>query len=195
MSKAEKTRAYIIEKTAPLFNTKGYAGTSLYDMMEVTGLSKGSIYGNFANKDEVALAVFEYNYRKVFAIIREEMAKRKSIKDKLLVYTHVYKNYMDYPFPIGGCPILNTAIEADDTHERLKALTAQAIISWKDTIIDLLEQGIQSGELKHVPDPEQIALGIIASIEGGIMIARITGNLNYKSSIISAIETLLNNLE
>ena len=64
MNKAEKTKSFIIEKTATLFNTKGFAGTSLNDITEATGLTKGSVYGNFKNKDEVALAVFEFNTKK-----------------------------------------------------------------------------------------------------------------------------------
>ena len=59
MSKAEKTREFIIEKAAPIFNTKGYAGASLNDIIDATGLTKGSIYGNFENKDEVAIAVYQ----------------------------------------------------------------------------------------------------------------------------------------
>ena len=54
MSKAEKTRQFNNESTAELFNKKGYAGTSLSDISEATGLTKGSIYGNFENKDDVA---------------------------------------------------------------------------------------------------------------------------------------------
>ena len=60
-TKAERTRNFIIEKTAEIFNRKGYAGTSMSDITEATGLTKGSIYGNFENKEDVALAVFEYN--------------------------------------------------------------------------------------------------------------------------------------
>jgi AcrR family transcriptional regulator len=60
MSKAEKTKQFIIEKTATLFNTKGYTSTSLSDITQAT-LTKGSIYGNFENKDEVALEVYKYN--------------------------------------------------------------------------------------------------------------------------------------
>ena len=60
LSKAERTRLFIIEKTAPVFNTKGFAGTSLTDLTDATGLTKGSIYGNFQNKDEVALGCFRF---------------------------------------------------------------------------------------------------------------------------------------
>ena len=58
-SKSSRTKQFIIEKTAPVFNAKGYAGTSINDLMIATGLTKGNIYGNFENKDEVALAAFD----------------------------------------------------------------------------------------------------------------------------------------
>ena len=45
--RSEKTRQFIIETTASLFNKKGYAGTSMSDLTEATKLTKGSIYGNF----------------------------------------------------------------------------------------------------------------------------------------------------
>jgi AcrR family transcriptional regulator len=76
MSKSEQTKAFIIEKTAPIFNKKGYAGTSLSDMTEATNLTKGSIYGNFANKDEVALAAFDYNLGRVNGILNREWQSR-----------------------------------------------------------------------------------------------------------------------
>jgi len=101
MKKAEKTKQFIIEKTAPLFNTKGYAGTSLNDMTDATGLTKGSIYGNFANKDEVALAAFDHNLKKIDDIVRQEMGKQGSIREKLLVYVDVYDNFLKFPFPAG----------------------------------------------------------------------------------------------
>src|ERR1700736_1101389 len=129
MNKAEKTKQFIVEKTAPIFNTKGYAGTSLSDMTDATGLTKGSIYGNFTNKDEVALAAFDHNWKKVAGIIRQEMDKKSTMKEKLLVYVNVYDNFLQLPFPAGGCPLLNTAIEADDTHPILKKKASEAIIS------------------------------------------------------------------
>lgn len=89
MTKAEKTRNFIVEKTAPIFNMKGYAGTSLNDITTATGLTKGSIYGNFANKDEVALAAFDYNLKNVSSRIDADMNKQVSVKDKLW-YTSIF---------------------------------------------------------------------------------------------------------
>ena len=54
MGNAASTRELIIDKSIPIFNTKGYYATSLSDITQATGITKGAIYGNFKNKDEVA---------------------------------------------------------------------------------------------------------------------------------------------
>jgi AcrR family transcriptional regulator len=194
MSKAGQTKAFIIEKVAPIFNMKGYAGTSLTDMTEATGLTKGSIYGNFANKDEVALAVFDHNLQKVKSIISAEMSRHHTAKEQLLAYISVYNNFLKLPFPAGGCPILNTATEADDTHPALRKKAADAINAWKNQIVRLLEKGVENKEFSASFQPEQLALTIIAMIEGGIMISKLTGKLNYRNAVMQSVETLVNGL-
>lgn len=194
MTKAEQTRAFIIEKTAPIFNTKGYEGTSMSDITNATGLTKGSIYGNFVNKDEVALAVFDYNWRKIETIMRSEMAKYQTAKDKLLVYVYVYDNFLNHPFPEGGCPILNTATESDDTHPALKKKAADALISWKNKTVQLIEKGIAAKEFNKKTNAAETALTIIAIIEGAIMITKLTGKINYRKTIMQAIKTIISNL-
>lgn len=194
MSKAEQTKAFIIEKVAPIFNTKGYAGTSLSDMTEATGLTKGSIYGNFANKDEVALAVFDYNLQRIKSIISAELSKHHTVKEQLFAYMQVYNNFLKYPFPVGGCPILNTATEADDTHPALRKKAADAIQSWKTQLVRLLQKGIDNKEFTAPMDPEQVAITIIAMIEGGIMVSKLTGKLNYRTAVMQSVDKILNDL-
>jgi TetR/AcrR family transcriptional repressor of nem operon len=195
MKKSEQTRAFIIEKTAPIFNSKGYVGTSLTDITEATKLTKGSIYGNFANKDEVAIAAFEYNLRKVNLILGNELAKHTSAKDKLLAYGKVYVDFEKHPFPSGGCPILNTATESDDTHPALKTKVAAAINGWKNKIINILEEGIRNKEFKRSINLEQVAITIIALIEGGIMISRTTNKASYRTAIMNSLEEYVDQLE
>ena len=193
MGKAEQTKAFIIEKTAPLFNTKGYEGTSMSDIEAVTGLTKGSIYGNFANKDEVALAVFDYNLQQVDNITRSEMSKRQTNRDKLLVYVDVYDNFTNC-FPEGGCPILNTATEADDTHPALRKKANNAINNWKNKIMSLIDQGIKSKEFNSNTNAEETALSMIATIEGAIMLTKLTGKTSYRKIILQGVKERLENL-
>lgn len=195
ISKAEKTRQFIIEKTAPIFNAKGYAGTSLNDMTEATGLTKGSIYGNFSNKDEVAVAAFEFNLKKVNAIVERELAKESSAKQKLLVYVKVYQDFLKHPFPEGGCPVLNTAVEADDTHPLLKQKAGDAVLNWKKMVSGLIKKGIDQKEFRKGVDPEEMALAIIAMIEGATMIARVTGKAQFRTIIMQSVKKLVQSLE
>lgn len=195
MPKAAETRIFIIEKTAPLFNKKGFVGTSLSDMEKATGLTKGSIYNSFANKDEVAIAVFDHNLQLVNDLISKEMAQYISAKDQLLVYAKVYgQDFLKSPFPEGGCPILNTAIEADDTHPELRKKAHEALLIWKDNIETIIKRGIKNEEFRANINPEDIALAIIASIEGGIMMTKISGKLHYLKSIMRSIEKTIQDL-
>jgi len=194
MTKAEKTRNFIVEKTAPIFNMKGYAGTSLNDITAATGLTKGSIYGNFANKDEVALAAFDYNLKNVSSSIDAEINKQASIKDKLLVYINIYQKFIDGSLSEGGCPVLNTAIDADDTHPELRGRVLKAVLDWKNKIAKLVEAGIASNEINPDQNPEQIALTIIAMVEGGIMISKLTSKTGYWNLIMGSLKKYVESL-
>ncbi|WCT14771.1 TetR/AcrR family transcriptional regulator [Mucilaginibacter jinjuensis] len=195
LPKAERTRQFIIETTSGIFNMKGYAGTSMSDITDATGLTKGSIYGNFENKEEVALAVFDYNHGKVSQAISQYINKAKTYHDKLMVYAQVYDQYSRNIFPKGGCPMLNTAIEADDTNPLLKERAAKALLSWKKRITDLIEGGIAAGEFKPGIDTNQTALSMIALIEGGIMIAKVTNSQTNLDTILKTVEMLVNQLK
>ncbi|MDP4272363.1 MAG: TetR/AcrR family transcriptional regulator [Bacteroidota bacterium] len=194
MSKADKTKEFIIERTASIFNTKGYAGTSLNDMTEVTGLTKGSIYGNFKNKEEVTLEAFKFNLGIMSCLFSTEMEKRKTYREKLLAYPFIANNYSETTFPKGGCPILNTAVESDDTHPILKQQAALAFIRWKDKIIDLLNKGIEAKEFSEKLQPEQVALTILAVLEGGIMIRKLTDNQEYIEKIMNTLRCYIEGL-
>lgn len=195
MSKAERTRQFIIERTASIFNKKGYAGTSLSDLTEATGLTKGSIYGNFKNKEEVAAEVFDYNSAKVRNQVQERIQKAKTYHDKLLVYAQVYHSFSRGDFPAGGCPILNTAIDADDTNPLLKDKAAKAVVRWKTRIETLVTEGIEAGEFKPGVDITEVALSMIALIEGGIMIAKVTDTPANLDTVLKRVNKLVDELK
>ena len=196
MPKADETRAHIIEKTASVFNKKGFVGTTLSDMEAATGLTKGSIYNNFENKDEVALAVFDYNLKKVNDLIRKEMDKHHSAKEQLISYVKIYgANFSDSPFTSGGCPILNTAVESDDTHPQLKKKASNAVTAWMNKVANLIEKGIKQKEFRSSINSKETAAMIVASIEGAIMISRVTGRTDYLKSIMNSIKKIIEDLE
>ena len=195
MSKAEQTKQFIIAKTAPIFNTKGYSGTSLNDMIAATGLSKGSIYGNFENKDEVALAAFDHNYSLVVSYLRKQIELRPNMIDRLLVYPETYRNFLELPILEAGCPILNTAIEADDTHPLLRAKAINALMFWKQAVIKSINTGIERKEIKDTTDANQFSFILMSIIEGAVMQAKVTGNSEVLKVTMDYLEKLIKELK
>lgn len=193
--RSESTRQFIIETTAKLFNTKGYAGTSMTDITAATGLTKGSVYGNFENKEAVALAVFEYNAGQRIQILSSRLAKAVTNREKLLVYATVFNSTENKIFPDGGCPLLNMAVEADDTNEIFRKKVAEEFMNWKRNISNIIRNGIQTKEFREDVQPEKTALSIIALIEGSILLSRTTRNPHYSDSIMETIRELIHNLE
>jgi TetR/AcrR family transcriptional regulator, transcriptional repressor for nem operon len=191
MGKAERTREYIIEKTAPVFNRKGYAGTSMSDLTECTGLTKGAIYGNFENKDEVALAAFDHNVGKMISQVKSLQGSQQSALDKLRAFIAVYRNSPSDPFLSIGCPIGNTGLEVDDTHPALKQKVGEAVAKWHRSISAIIHQGIRSGEIKEDTDVAAFASLMIAIIEGGITVTKISGDNSYLNQSLDHLENLI----
>lgn len=194
-SKAERTRQFIIEKTAPVFNAKGYAGTSLGDLTEVTGLTKGSIYGNFENKDEVALAAFDYNFEKVTVYMKNKILSKENAIERLLAYPRVYRDFLKIPFLQPGCPILNTSTEADDTHPQLREKAVEALAFWKRSVENQVKRGIERKEIKANVDPSGFAVILSSLIEGAVMQAKVTGKSGDLRTAMNFLEKMIREME
>jgi len=188
MSKADRTKQYIIEKTACIFNTKGYAGTSINDLIEATGLTKGSIYGNFENKDQVALAAFDYNFERLVLYIRSKMDAKESVVEKLLVYPETYRNFLTNPILISGCPVTNTSTEADDTHPLLRDKVEGAYNFWKNSLENHITNGISSGEIKSDLNINEFISVFISIMQGGILQAKVTKKMSSLNSSMDYLE-------
>ena len=193
MIRSEKTRQFIIEKTASLFNKKGYTGTYLSDLTNATGLTKGSIYGNFKDKNEVAIEAFRFIYKQRGEKIAREIQKVNRADQKLHAFFIYYKTEYPQFIEAGGCPILNTAVDSDDGNESLKKEVTMALEYWKTSLVDIVNQGIRNSELKEI-NAENFVFKIIAMIEGSIMMVKILNNPNILLENIKSLENEINEL-
>jgi len=194
VKKSVRTRQFIIEKSAPIFNKKGIFGTSLSDLTKATGLTKGSIYGNFKDKDELAISVFKYNIGHIESFFSHEMGKAQTLAGKLMVYPKACRKIFKAMIAYGGCPILNTATEADDTHQMLCQLVVKAISRWKQEIVGLIEAGKKKGEIQPDASGTGIAEIIISLFEGGGIMAKVTGEETYMKSTLDHMEKLIDSI-
>lgn len=190
-AKSEPTRQLIIESTSAIFNKKGYVGTALSDLTEATKLSKGSIYGNFENKEAVAVAAFDYNLSVVQGLIQSKVDCYSSYKDKLLAHAQVYHSFENTPFPDGGCPLMNTATEADDTSEVLREKALDGLLAWKNKLCTLIENGIEAMEFKIDTDVNKTSTAIIALIEGGMMMAKVSRDVSLLDQVVMVMKDMV----
>ncbi len=176
MSKAQDTKANIIRQAAELFNQRGYAGSSIADIMQATGLKKGGIYNHFKSKDELALEAFDYASSLTSQRTWNAVKNKRNAIERLQAMISSYLNYIDEPPIAGGCPILNTAIESDDTNSPLRDRALQAINSWRSLIVRIVQKGIKKGEVRSHVEPDTVATIIICNLEGAIMMSKLERN-------------------
>ena len=179
MKKGERTRNYIIEKSAELFNQRGYAGTSLADITEHTGIKKGGLYRHFENKDELALEAFEFATGVVGQHFAQAIDEKQTAFDKLLSFFHVYNQVVESPPFVGGCPLLNTAVESDDSHPVLRIKAQNGMSATLDLIKAIILEGIESGEFVADIDLDAFASFTLALLEGSIMLSKLAGDDRY----------------
>jgi TetR/AcrR family transcriptional regulator, transcriptional repressor for nem operon len=191
MSKADRTKENIIKQAAELFNQKGYAGSSISDVMNATGLKKGGIYNHFKSKDELALEAFEYAQGIVSQLIWQAVRRKKGAKERLKALFSLYLTYFDNPPLKGGCPILNTAIESDDTNPVLRDRVRAAIDEWRDLICRILKKGIAKGEIKPTVEPDVIATIVISNLEGAVMMTQLYQNPIYLKRVVEHLQNYL----
>ncbi|WP_454801311.1 TetR/AcrR family transcriptional regulator [Mucilaginibacter phyllosphaerae] len=192
-SKAERTKAFIIERSAALFNCKGYTDTSLADIMGATGLSKGCIYGNFENKEEIALAAFEYSFQKMSQQFEIQVSFAKTHRARIIAYAKVYEMFTKHHIETSRCLKLSTATEANN--RRLKTITAGNLEKWQQKLQEIMEEGIAAGEFKKDAAVTQTAVSIISLLEGGLMIAQLTGDPLSMNFVLASIDILVSRLE
>ncbi len=192
IKKGDTTREMILRKAASLFNTKGYAACSMADIMEATGLRKGGIYNHFSGKSDIAIGAFHFAVQEVDHMIRSHLEKATTEEARLRAVLDFYRRYASEPIIRGGCPLLNTLVDADDTHPGLKIEALETLARWKGRLVRLIARGQESGEFKLGEDSHTLAEFIFASIEGGIALSRASGNNGPMIAVTGHLEHYLN---
>jgi TetR/AcrR family transcriptional repressor of nem operon len=190
MAKGEITKDFIIQKAAPVFNMKGMEATAMSDIMEVTKLSKGSLYVYFKNKEELIAEVFSYNVQTLRDKIASKINHYNSAKERLFAYIDVLTD-MSNPPVIGGCPLMNFGIEADDTNPATAKKITSEIKNAHRLISEIILKGIEAGEFKHEWNYQEFSKMAFAMIEGGVMISRITNDDSSAKVVAKALKQMI----
>jgi TetR/AcrR family transcriptional regulator, transcriptional repressor for nem operon len=195
VGKAEETRQAIIEKAAVIFNKNGYQRTSLSSLTSAIGLTKGAIYGHFADKDELAVEAFRYSIKRIAEIMRGRLQHQTEGVEKLRAYARSFLFLFDEMVIIGGCPILNTAVDSDDAHPQLHDEVSRVFTAWEQRLVAMVEAGKENGSIRNDVDAEFFAATFIALIEGGILLGKTVGDKKYLEHSVQRINLLIDQMQ
>lgn len=178
-TKGERTRAEIVRLSADLLNRHGFLATPVSEIIETTGIQKGGLYRHFESREALAVAALDFAVAGVRERLLGAVASQEHACDKLLAMLDAYAGKgLNAPMA-GGCPIMNTAIEADHMHPRLRKQAQRAMSDWHSLIVRIVDAGVRAGEIRERIIAKDVAASLIASIEGGVMMTQLYGDPSY----------------
>lgn len=195
MRNPEVTKATILRKSGILFNTQGYKATSISDITEATGFTKGAIYRHFTSKDVLEMETLVHLSSLMFEKLREQIKEQATTGAKLRAVFNYFESYVTNPPLKGGCPLMNVAIEADDSNPALRKAALKILNGLRESIVTMLNNGIKHKQIKPGIDKEFYATLIIASLEGAIMMSKLCGNNDDIKRMIKQLDKQLQEIE
>jgi AcrR family transcriptional regulator len=165
------TSAYILEKIAPVFNRQGYVGTSLSDLTKATGLTKGAIYCNFTNKEELAIKAFDLNVGVAISPLFKLIKDQEISVQKLYAITNYHRTYYDLVKDIGGCPMLRVGVDTKYINPLLFDRAQKLSQKFINGLVELINEGISKNQIKKNTNAVDNAKLILSIIEGSSLLS------------------------
>jgi TetR/AcrR family transcriptional repressor of nem operon len=189
MTQGQETRKRLVQTAAGIFNTRGYSGTAVSDVMAATGLQKGGIYRHFGSKEQLAVEAFDYAFEMAVRVRFQDFDRLASPVQQL---RHFIRNFVHRRSPIpGGCPMVNTAVENDDGNQALKERARQGVSIFLSRLVDTIERGIEQGEIKRDTDAGTFALLLFSALEGALIVSRLQGSFKPLEVVARTLEQYL----
>ncbi|MEP7054135.1 MAG: TetR/AcrR family transcriptional regulator [Actinomycetota bacterium] len=188
------TREGILRDVAQVFNTRGYAGTSMTAVLAATGLQKGGVYNHFGSKEQLAVAAFDYQIDLIAERFTVALEGVDGAIGRLHAIVHVIGRLAADPEFEGGCPILNVATESDDGLPALRERAQHAMTSWQRLIGSSVKAGVTSGELRADCDPRTVATVLTATLEGAVMLTKLYGDWRQMERAVGHVTGYINSL-
>jgi TetR/AcrR family transcriptional regulator, transcriptional repressor for nem operon len=195
MRNPDETREAILHHAGSLFNLQGYKATSLSNITEATGYTKGAIYRHFKSKEKLEEQSLVYLMGIMFEKLRTQIKERHTAGDKLKAIVRFFESYVTKSPIKGGCPLLNVAIEADDNSPHLRKRANMILETLKGSIVTILSNGIKFGQIEKSIDKEYYATLIIASLEGAIMMSKLSRTSRDIRIVIQHLEAMISGIE
>jgi TetR/AcrR family transcriptional repressor of nem operon len=164
------SRERIVERAAELFAEQGITGTSVDEVLAAAGAGKGQFYHYFRGRDELAAAAVGHRCAQVVAGLTQVLGDVSSLAGLEQALAGFIAGFEQTGLP--GCPIGTLATEVAGRNEEARLQAAAGFDAWERLLADALERMRQRGELRADAAPAVLARGLLASLEGGMVLSQ-----------------------
>ena len=168
-AKGERTRARIVEKASALMHERGVASTTLDDVKVAAEVSGSQLYHYFPDKDDLVQAVIDFNAGGIVSRNRRALAGANGVEAwRKMVITAAKRTKAK-----GGCALGSLVGQLAESDPEARASIASGFDQWAAAIGDGLRSLHAEGKLASGVDPDDLAITLLATLEGGLLLAQV----------------------
>jgi TetR/AcrR family transcriptional regulator, transcriptional repressor for nem operon len=182
--KGARTRARIVEAAAALIHERGVAATTLGDVKVAAEVSGSQMYHYFPDKSELVQAVIDFQADTIVNLHRRTLASASGVDDWRRMVIGAAKRTQAK----GGCPLGSLVGQLAESDPDARALIAAGFDQWAAAIADGLRSLHADGKLPSDVDPDDLATTLLATLEGGTLLAQVLGTTR---PFETAVDTLI----
>lgn len=190
ISKGEKTRDHILKVTRKILVAQGFHNTSISAVIEATGVKKGNLYYHFASKEDLGLAVLEDAKEEFFSFLAKALSGRDPVEKIINSCKAICAEQEKNNF-VGGCLFGNTALEMADSNQKFSGVIQEVFSRWTGLLAEHLSEARETGLLPPATNPGLLAKTVVATLEGAIMMSRVSKDKEELNDFLAAITGLL----
>lgn len=191
MTKGMQTKQAVIERIIEHIHLYGFSNTSLQDIIALSGVKKGNLYFHFKNKEALILEALQSAFNNHQQYIEKHTSQYSDPIKKIFAMLDAVFAYHEQRTFLGGCIFGNTALEMADKNPAFKQFIADVFHQWTQWIAAQLDTAKEQGLLASHTPAQELSHTIVAALEGGIMLSKVSKNASELNAVMTTIKNVL----
>lgn len=162
----------VIEVAATLFLEKGFAYTSMDELVRVSKVSKSNVYYHFSNKEELLEGVVDYWIEMYQSAIDDLLSQNQLlVEDRIQLFLKQITQGVQTREYKGSCPFITLYIQSPTNATKVKEKIGLFFKGLQTKVSLLLKQGVEKGEFRKTINIDEVASLFITNLEGALFIS------------------------